>query len=59
VHGPEKVGEVVRINLGHVRHGGSGRSFRLPPFIEGGVLGGRADVETADIDALVGYRDVQ
>src|ERR1700690_1038370 len=55
VHGPEKVGEIVRVNLGHVRHGSSGRPVRLPPLIEGGALDSRADVETADIDALPGY----
>src|ERR1700733_14211551 len=59
VHGPEKVGEVVRVNLGHVRHGGSGGPFRLTPFIEGGVLDSRAAVEAAGIDALAGHCGVQ
>ena len=56
---PEKVGEIVRVDLGHVRHRGSGHPFRLPPFIEGGALDSRADVETADINALAGHRGVQ
>ena len=51
-----KAGEVVRVDFGHVRHRGSGRPLRLPPLVEGGALDRRADVETADIDALVGYR---
>ena len=50
---------IVRVNLGHVRHGVSGRPFRLPSFIEARALDSRADVQTTDIDAFGGHCGVQ
>jgi hypothetical protein len=59
VHGPEEVGEIGRVNFGHVRHRGSGRLGGLPFGVEGGVLDRRADVEAADLYALAGHCRVQ
>ena len=50
---------MVRVSLGHVRHGRSGGPGRFPLGVEGGVLDSRSDVEAADIHALAGHRGVQ
>src|SRR3984885_9273253 len=59
VHGPEQAGEMFGVDRRHLPDRLARRSGLLHLGVEGTVPDGCADVEHADVDALLGYLGVQ